>query len=135
MMTNAGEVNLLYTKSCNQRSYFYHGMSLRLPQGTPIGPNYSHLPFSLQFAFCGRYALPPFISLTDSGLKVAQISLISRFLIRRAGKKVHAWTVDEESTMVRMLRAGVDGMITSVPALLQHVMSTERQQCALNGFS
>jgi len=53
----------------------------------------------------------------------------------RAGKKLHAWTVDEESAMIHMLKTGVDGIVTSIPSLLQRVMGSERQQCAQYGFS
>jgi glycerophosphoryl diester phosphodiesterase len=53
----------------------------------------------------------------------------------RAGKRVHAWTVDDESVMQRTLKAGVDAIITSLPGVLQRVMSSERQRCMVNGFS
>ena len=53
----------------------------------------------------------------------------------RAGKKLHAWTVDEESAMIHMLKTGVDGIVTSIPNLLQRVMGSERQHCAQYGFS
>jgi len=53
----------------------------------------------------------------------------------RAGKRLHAWTVDDESVMQRTLKAGVDAIITSLPGVLQRVMSSNRQQCMVNGFS
>ncbi|KAL0359955.1 UNVERIFIED_CONTAM: Glycerophosphodiester phosphodiesterase GDPD4 [Sesamum radiatum] len=37
-------------------------------------------------------------------------------------KKVYTWTVDEEEWMKKMLLEGVDGVVTSNPALLQRVM-------------
>jgi len=55
--------------------------------------------------------------------------------VHRAGKKLLAWTVDEEEVMLRLLRTGVDGMVTSVPTVLQWLMGSERQQCAISGFS
>ena len=57
------------------------------------------------------------------------------FHVFRAGKKLHAWTVDEEEVMLRLLRTGVDGIVTSVPTVLQRLMGSERQQCAISGFS
>lgn len=53
----------------------------------------------------------------------------------RAGKKVYAWTVDQDSAMGNMLKTGVDGIVTSIPSLMQRVMGSERQQCAQYGFS
>lgn len=64
--------------------------------------------------------------------------IVTRKLVNsahRAGKKLHAWTVDEESAMIHMLKAGVDGIVTSTPSLLQRVMGSERQQCAQYGFT
>ncbi|KAL0456271.1 UNVERIFIED_CONTAM: Glycerophosphodiester phosphodiesterase GDPD4 [Sesamum latifolium] len=50
-------------------------------------------------------------------------------------KKVYAWTVDEEEWMKKMLLEGVDGVVTSNPALLQRVMQDVRTQCFEEGFS
>ncbi|XP_020547542.1 glycerophosphodiester phosphodiesterase GDPD4 isoform X4 [Sesamum indicum] len=50
-------------------------------------------------------------------------------------KKVYAWTVDEEECMQKMLLEGVDGVVTSNPALLQRVMQDARTQCFEEGFS
>ncbi|KAL0326449.1 UNVERIFIED_CONTAM: Glycerophosphodiester phosphodiesterase GDPD4 [Sesamum radiatum] len=50
-------------------------------------------------------------------------------------KKVYAWTVDEEEWMQKMLLEGVDGVVTSNPALLQRVMQDVKTQCFEEGFS
>ena len=41
----------------------------------------------------------------------------------RAGLPVHVWTVDDESTMTRLLDLGVDGIMTDRPGLLRDVIA------------
>jgi len=41
---------------------------------------------------------------------------------RQHGYRVHVWTVDEASEMRRLIRAGVDGIITNVPDVLHDVL-------------
>lgn len=40
----------------------------------------------------------------------------------RAGKQVHAWTVNDEEEMRRLLASGVDGIVTDRPDLLNEVL-------------
>lgn len=40
-------------------------------------------------------------------------------------KEVHAWTVNEPSTMVSMIQYGVDGIFTNHPALLKSVLRSQ----------
>jgi glycerophosphoryl diester phosphodiesterase len=64
--------------------------------------------------------------------------LITSALVKffhRAGKRVHAWTVNSSDAMIEMLKAGVDAIITNDPKLLQLVMQDEKQLCMLNGFA
>jgi glycerophosphoryl diester phosphodiesterase len=53
----------------------------------------------------------------------------------RAGKRVFAWTVNDRQTMEKMLSAGVDGIVTADPALLQEVMRDREHECYAEGFS
>jgi glycerophosphoryl diester phosphodiesterase len=47
-----------------------------------------------------------------------------RFLraAHQRGIQVHVWTVDEEAEMERLVRLGVDGIMTDRPTLLRHVL-------------
>lgn len=46
-------------------------------------------------------------------------------LAHRLGFAVHVWTVNEEVQMRKLLKMGVDALITDVPSLTQKVISTE----------
>lgn len=43
--------------------------------------------------------------------------------IHQAGKKIHVWTVDEPTTMHRLIDWGVDGIVTDRPDSLKQVLS------------
>lgn len=59
----------------------------------------------------------------ESGLvKVDLVTPRSIELVHRAGKKIHVWTVDDDSTMHRLIDWGVDGIITDRPELLKAVL-------------
>jgi glycerophosphoryl diester phosphodiesterase len=45
----------------------------------------------------------------------------------RAGLAVHAWTIDDEATMDRLLDLGVDGIMTDRPTVLRAVLARRRQ--------
>jgi glycerophosphoryl diester phosphodiesterase len=40
----------------------------------------------------------------------------------RVGLKVHVWTIDDETTMARLLDLGVDGIMTDRPRVLKELM-------------
>lgn len=42
--------------------------------------------------------------------------------IHRAGRKIHVWTIDDPTTMHRLLDWGVDGIVTDRPDLLKEVL-------------
>jgi glycerophosphoryl diester phosphodiesterase len=42
----------------------------------------------------------------------------------RAGKAVHVWTINDATTMERLLGLGVDGIITDVPTTLTSVLGS-----------
>ena len=44
----------------------------------------------------------------------------------RAGIHVHVWTIDDETTMARLLDLGVDGIMTDRPRVLRDLL--ERRQ-------
>lgn len=50
-------------------------------------------------------------------------------------KKVYAWTVDDETSMQKMLMEQVDAVVTSKPTLFQRVMQDIRTECLEEGFS
>jgi glycerophosphoryl diester phosphodiesterase len=43
-------------------------------------------------------------------------------LVRRAGYRVHVWTVDDVATMRALITLGVDGIITDMPDVLRGVL-------------
>jgi glycerophosphoryl diester phosphodiesterase len=51
----------------------------------------------------------------------------SAFVARahESGKTVHVWTVDDRELMLRLIRLGVDGIISNNPALLLEVLAEE----------
>lgn len=53
-----------------------------------------------------------------------QIPLLDHVLpiVRRAGYRVHVWTVNDPDEMRRFLRLGVDGIITDTPDVLRRMM-------------
>lgn len=53
---------------------------------------------------------------------------------RRAGKEVHAWTVDDVPTMHRMIEHGVAAIVTSRPQVLQAAIARHRELCQKRGF-
>ncbi|XP_060971507.1 glycerophosphodiester phosphodiesterase GDPD4 isoform X2 [Cannabis sativa] len=64
--------------------------------------------------------------------------LIDKKLVRIVhgrNKKVYAWTVDDVSSMQKMLFERVDAIVTSNPTLLQRQMQDIRTECLQEGFS
>jgi glycerophosphoryl diester phosphodiesterase len=53
----------------------------------------------------------------------------------RHGKKVFAWTVDDNNSMEKMLHEHVDAIVTSNPSLLQQLMHETRTECLEDGFA
>jgi glycerophosphoryl diester phosphodiesterase len=52
------------------------------------------------------------------------IKIITRRFVeqaRKQGLKVHAWTVNEPAEMERMMKLGIDGIITDYPSTLLHL--------------
>lgn len=43
-------------------------------------------------------------------------------LVHKAGKKIHVWTIDDDTTMHRLISWGVDGIMTDRPELLKSVL-------------
>jgi len=58
-------------------------------------------------------------------------SLVDSFFLERAhqtGKKVHVWTVNYKWLMRRLIKLGVDGIITNYPDRLREVINESSQQ-------
>lgn len=55
-------------------------------------------------------------------LKVDLVTPRAIELIHRAGKKVHVWTIDDDTMMHRLIDWGVDGIVTDRPELLKAVL-------------
>jgi glycerophosphoryl diester phosphodiesterase len=60
------------------------------------------------------------VPITWGGLPVADRRYID--FAHRAGLAVHAWTIDDEAEMERLLDAGVDGIMTDRPTQLKAVL-------------
>lgn len=66
------------------------------------------------------YQIP--LSHRVGGLNVRLVTAKHIAAIHRAGKKVHVWTIDDESTMHRLIDWGVDGIVTDRPDVLKAVL-------------
>lgn len=66
---------------------------------------------------------------TDAEIAFAPFELVSERLIDRSQRldmAVHAWTVNDDAEMDRLLELGVDGILTDDPALLAERMNSLR---------
>ncbi|KAL1542741.1 glycerophosphodiester phosphodiesterase GDPD4-like isoform X2 [Salvia divinorum] len=83
----------------------------------------------------------PVLRMRGAGVVGVYHPLIDEKLVKilhgtcRRKKKVFAWTVDEESSMQKILLERVDAVITGNPSLLLQVMQDRRKQCFEEGFS
>ena len=66
--------------------------------------------------------IPPSHTWGEITFDVIVPSLIRR--VHRAGKVVHAWTIDDAPTMHRLLDIGVDGIVSDRPDVLREVCLT-----------
>ncbi|XP_077224680.1 PLC-like phosphodiesterases superfamily protein isoform X3 [Tasmannia lanceolata] len=55
-------------------------------------------------------------------------------ILHGRGKKVYAWTVDDEDSMRRMLLERVDAVVTSHPTVFQLLMRDIKTECHKEGF-
>lgn len=55
-------------------------------------------------------------------------------ILHGRGKKVYAWTVDDEESLQKMLFERVDAVVTNRPSLLQQLMQDIKTQCLEEGF-
>ncbi|HKX26797.1 MAG TPA: glycerophosphodiester phosphodiesterase family protein [Blastocatellia bacterium] len=73
----------------------------------------------------------PWIALRDLNFRVLsmQVDLCLGYLVRRvkaSGKHVYAWTVDEEKDYARMVKLGIDGIVTNTPDRLVSYLARNR---------
>ena len=66
------------------------------------------------------YQVPMSYTLGPVTIDVVTPKTIAR--AHAAGRKVHVWTIDEPTTMHRLIDWGVDGLITDRPDLLKEVL-------------
>lgn len=69
----------------------------------------------------GRSAQVP---LTGGGITVVTPSFVKA--MHRRGVSVQVWTINDEATMRRLIRMGVDGILTDDPVLLKRVLEEEK---------
>lgn len=77
------------------------------------------------FARIANLALPSSASCVQIPVHQNRIPIVTRALVQAAHRRnlaVHVWTIDDESTMNRLLDLGVDGILTDRPTLLRSVM-------------
>ena len=58
-------------------------------------------------------------------LRQGWMPLVDRRLVgtaHRAGLQVHVWTINDETTMARLLDLGVDGIMTDRPSVLKDLL-------------
>lgn len=79
----------------------------------------------LRFWLLGRFGLAGFAGVKATALQVpvsqGKLTVITKGFIRRAhrhGMAVHAWTINDEEEMRRLIEMGVDGIITDLPTTL-----------------
>ena len=63
-------------------------------------------------------------------LRFRGVPVVTARMLRRAhaeGLQVHVWTVDEPSTMARLLDLGVDGLMTDRPTVLRELLISRGQ--------
>jgi glycerophosphoryl diester phosphodiesterase len=76
-----------------------------------------------------------FSSYLQFKLHYVQTELTLNGFENRHGKKVFAWTVDDNNSMEKMLHEHVDAIVTSNPSLLQQLMHETRTECLEDGFA
>lgn len=82
------------------------------------------------FARIAELALPDVANCVQVPIRQTGIPIITpRFVsaAHRRGLAVHAWTIDDEPTMHRLLDMGVDGIMTDRPTLLRSVLRDRGQ--------
>lgn len=78
----------------------------------------------LKIAPIGKFAPDLFaIPETHQGVQVLSEDLLAE--VQRRKKKLFVWTVNEEADMRRLLKMGVDGLITDRPTLLYKVLNSQ----------
>lgn len=81
---------------------------------------------ALRFAAMRRSPAPT----AQVPVKQGRLTVIDRRFVDRShalGVAVHAWTIDEEAEIERLLDLGVDGIITDRPAVLKDVLQRRGQ--------
>ncbi len=83
---------------------------------------------ALRFRSWGMPLPLPKADLAQVPLKAYSISIITPAFVRCCHRHlipVHVWTIDDEATMRRLIRMGVDGIVTDYPTLLRRVAEEE----------
>jgi len=64
------------------------------------------------------------VPIRSGGIEVVTPDTLAR--AHRHGVEVHVWTVNDEKSMRRLVRMGVDGIMTDRPDLLKEVLASEK---------
>lgn len=65
------------------------------------------------------------VPIRSGGIEVVTPETVAR--AHRHGVEVHVWTVDDENNMRRLVRMGVDGIMTDRPDLLTKIVRSEKE--------
>ena len=65
------------------------------------------------------------VPIRSGGIEVVTPQTVAR--AHRHGVEVHVWTIDDEQSMRRLVRMGVDGIMTDRPDLLTKVVRSEKE--------
>ena len=77
------------------------------------------------FSRLAEFALPSNAQCVQVPVSQNGVPIITKAFVAAAHKRglvVHAWTIDDEPTMARLLEMGVDGIVTDRPTLFRSVL-------------
>ncbi|MAA98225.1 MAG: glycerophosphodiester phosphodiesterase [Stappia sp.] len=83
---------------------------------------------ALRFAALGMPMPVPDVACAQIPLTQYGVPLATAGFVRHANRRgiaVHAWTIDEEAEMRRLIRLGINGIVTDRPSLLKRVAQEE----------
>jgi glycerophosphoryl diester phosphodiesterase len=88
-------------------------------------------PMSIRLHKFASWGLPvkrPLVDCVQVPIRSRRVTIVTRAFVRHCHRRdiaVHVWTIDEEAEMRRLIRLGVDGLVTDRPSLLKEVAVDE----------